>query len=114
MTIWTIIINITLKPIGWAIECRINGEDPFNNFAPSVGLIDFLQMPAGPGTRFDTMLFEGLDVIGGFVTEINVTSPTGIREIDKQFGTTDVFILQSIARVPDKYFAHLARRERPL
>jgi glutathione synthase len=29
----------------------------------------------------------GLDVIGGFVTEINVTSPTGVRELDKQFGT---------------------------
>ena len=34
------------------------------------------------------MLFVGLDVIGGFVTEINVTSPTGIRELDKQFGIT--------------------------
>jgi glutathione synthase/RimK-type ligase-like ATP-grasp enzyme len=34
------------------------------------------------------MLFVGLDVIGGFVTEINVTSPTGIREIDKQCGTS--------------------------
>jgi glutathione synthase len=32
------------------------------------------------------MIFVGLDVIGGFVTEINVTSPTGIRELDKQFG----------------------------
>ena len=32
------------------------------------------------------MLFVGLDVIGGFVTEINVTSPTGIRELDQQFG----------------------------
>ena len=31
------------------------------------------------------MMFVGLDVIGGFVTEINVTSPTGIRELDKQF-----------------------------
>jgi glutathione synthase len=31
------------------------------------------------------MLFVGLDVIGGTVTEINVTSPTGIRELDKQF-----------------------------
>ena len=29
----------------------------------------------------------GLDVIGSFVTEINVTSPTGVREIDQQFGT---------------------------
>jgi len=33
------------------------------------------------------MLFVGLDVIGGFVTEINVTSPTGIRQLDKQCGT---------------------------
>ena len=32
------------------------------------------------------MLFVGLDVIGGYVTEINVTSPTGVRELDKQFG----------------------------
>jgi len=49
-------------PTGWAIECRINGEDPFNNFVPSLGLVDFLQLPAGPGVRFDTMLFEGLDI----------------------------------------------------
>jgi glutathione synthase len=32
------------------------------------------------------MLFVGLDVIGDYVTEINVTSPTGIRELDQQFG----------------------------
>ena len=32
------------------------------------------------------MVFVGIDVIGGFVTEINVTSPTGIRELDGQFG----------------------------
>ena len=39
----------------------------------------------GPKLRDRGMLFVGLDVIGGFVTEINVTSPTGIRELDKQF-----------------------------
>jgi glutathione synthase len=32
------------------------------------------------------MLFVGLDVIGGFLTEVNVTSPTCIRELDAQFG----------------------------
>ena len=41
----------------------------------------------GPVLAARGMLFVGLDVIGGFVTEINVTSPTGVREIDKQFGT---------------------------
>ena len=41
----------------------------------------------GPTLRQRGMLFVGLDVIGGFVTEINVTSPTGVRELDKQFKT---------------------------
>jgi glutathione synthase len=40
----------------------------------------------GPALAAKGMLFVGLDVIGGFVTEINVTSPTGVRELDKQFG----------------------------
>lgn len=39
----------------------------------------------GPTLRERGMLFVGIDVIGGYVTEINVTSPTGIRELDKQF-----------------------------
>lgn len=41
----------------------------------------------GPTLRERGMLFVGLDVIGGYVTEINVTSPTGVRELDQQFGT---------------------------
>jgi glutathione synthase len=40
----------------------------------------------GPVLAERGMVFVGIDVIGGFVTEINVTSPTGIRELDKQFG----------------------------
>src|SRR5690606_8499853 len=40
----------------------------------------------GPTLRQRGMLFVGLDVIGGYVTEINVTSPTGVRELDKQYG----------------------------
>jgi glutathione synthase len=40
----------------------------------------------GPALRAAGMLFVGLDVIGGFVTEINVTSPTGVRELEQQFG----------------------------
>jgi glutathione synthase len=41
----------------------------------------------GPTLRDKGMLFVGLDVIGGYITEINVTSPTGVRELDKQFHT---------------------------
>ena len=48
----------------------------------------------GPPMRAAGMLFVGLDVIGGFVTEINVTSPTGVRELHQQFGVdaADLFM----------------------
>ncbi len=42
----------------------------------------------GPTLRAKGLMFVGLDVIGDYVTEINVTSPTCIREIDAQFGTS--------------------------
>lgn len=45
----------------------------------------WLSAQIGPTLAARGMLFVGLDVIGGFVTEINVTSPTGVRELDKQF-----------------------------
>ncbi len=45
----------------------------------------WLAAQIGPALRTAGMLFVGLDVIGGFVTEINVTSPTGVRELDQQF-----------------------------
>jgi glutathione synthase len=40
----------------------------------------------GPELRRRGMIFVGLDVIGDYLTEVNVTSPTCIRELDKQFG----------------------------
>ncbi len=46
----------------------------------------WLAAEIGPPLAERGMVFVGIDVIGGFVTEINVTSPTGIRELDSQFG----------------------------
>lgn len=40
-----------------------------------------------PNLRRDGLIFVGIDVIGGYLTEVNVTSPTGIREIDRLDGT---------------------------
>ncbi|RVU70331.1 MULTISPECIES: acetyl-CoA carboxylase biotin carboxylase subunit [Lactobacillus] len=48
-----------LKAKGHAIECRINAEDPENNFMPSVGKVDYLFLPIGnPGMRIDTALYQ--------------------------------------------------------
>ena len=46
----------------------------------------WLAAQIGPTLAEQGMVLVGIDVIGGFVTEINVTSPTGIRELDQQFG----------------------------
>ncbi|MDP1731785.1 MAG: glutathione synthase [Devosia sp.] len=46
----------------------------------------------GPALKARDMIFVGIDVIGGYLTEINVTSPTGIREV-KRFGGPDIAVL---------------------
>jgi acetyl-CoA carboxylase biotin carboxylase subunit len=50
------------EPKGWAIECRINAEDPYNNFSPSVGRITTLIMPSGPGVRVDSGVYSGCEI----------------------------------------------------
>jgi acetyl-CoA carboxylase biotin carboxylase subunit len=51
-----------VKLNGWAIECRINAEDPYNNFLPSIGVVDDITMPTGPGVRVDTGVYEGFEI----------------------------------------------------
>jgi acetyl-CoA carboxylase biotin carboxylase subunit len=52
--------DINLK--GWAIECRILAEDPYQNFMPSVGQITGLSIPTGHGIRVDSGVYFNLDI----------------------------------------------------
>ena len=47
---------------GHAIECRINAEDPYQNFKPSCGKIEMLHIPGGPWVRFDTAIYQGYEI----------------------------------------------------
>ncbi len=51
-----------LKKHGWAIECRINAEDPERNFLPSPGVVETYRPPGGFGVRLDTHLYQGYEL----------------------------------------------------
>ena len=52
--------DISMK--GWAIECRINAEDPYQYFMPSIGKITYMTLPTGPGVRVDTGVYPGFEI----------------------------------------------------
>jgi acetyl-CoA carboxylase, biotin carboxylase subunit len=51
-----------LRTRGHAIECRVNAEDPRNNFAPQAGTVSDVVFPGGPGIRIDTHLYAGASI----------------------------------------------------
>jgi acetyl-CoA carboxylase biotin carboxylase subunit len=51
-----------IAPKGHAIECRISAEDPYNSFLPSLGRVDWVEEPAGPGVRVDSSLYSGVEI----------------------------------------------------
>jgi glutathione synthase len=88
------IILIDGEPVPYALRRIPLPEDNRGNLAAgaraeSRPLNDrdrWLCAQIGPKLRDEGMIFVGLDVIGDYVTEINVTSPTGIRELNKKHG----------------------------
>ena len=82
------------EPVPFALQRMPGGDDHRGNLAAgaraeSRPLNDrdrWLCSVIGPKLKAAGMIFVGLDVIGDYVTEINVTSPTGIRELDKKHG----------------------------
>jgi len=59
-------LSVTMEEVtttGHAIECRINAEDPDNNFAPCPGNINFIHFPSGNGIRVDSGCYSGSDIL---------------------------------------------------
>ena len=69
---------------GWAMECRINAEDPAAGFRPSPGTITRWQAPGGPGVRLDTHACHGYRVPPNYdslVAKLLVYQPTRLQAI---------------------------------
>ncbi len=73
-----------VKIKGYAIECRINAEDPTKDFLANSGKITFLQLPGGPGVRVDTMLYDGYETspfYDSLMGKVVVHAPTRLSAI---------------------------------
>jgi len=101
------VLVIDGEPIPYALARMPSGSDHRGNLAaggkgvgrPLTERDRELVSRIGPALAARGMLFVGLDIIGSYVTEINVTSPTGIRELDQQFGLCIAdTLLDAIAR----------------
>ncbi|CAN5873918.1 acetyl-CoA carboxylase biotin carboxylase subunit [soil metagenome] len=71
---------------GHAIECRITSEDPFNGFLPSTGRIQLLEVPTGPGVRWDGGISPGYDVglfYDPMLAKLIVHAPTREEAIER-------------------------------
>jgi acetyl-CoA carboxylase biotin carboxylase subunit len=82
-----------------SIECRINAEDPYNNFRPSPGKITNLHLPGGHGVRLDTHVYSGYVIPPNYdsmIAKLIVTSQTREEAIDKMRRALDEFIIEGI------------------
>ncbi len=67
---------------GWAINCRINAEDPRANFVPSPGTVIRYHAPHGPGVRMDSALFSGCSVPEYYDSLIAKLATWGVNRSD--------------------------------
>ena len=86
-------------PRGHAIECRINAEDPFNNFAPSPGTIELWYAPGGKGVRVDTHVYSGYTVpphYDSMIAKLIVTASTRELAVIRMKRALGEFIIRGI------------------
>ena len=82
-----------------SIECRINAEDPSNNFRPSPGKITNLHLPGGHGVRVDTHVYGGYTISPNYdsmIAKIITTDRKRTEAINKMRRALDEFIIEGI------------------
>ena len=83
----------------YSIECRINAEDPFNDFMPNPGRIHNLHLPGGHGIRVDTHVYSGYVIPPNYdsmIAKLITTAQTREEAITKMERALDEFIIEGI------------------
>ena len=82
-----------------SIECRINAEDPYNDFRPSPGKITSFHAPGGHGVRLDTHVYAGYTIppfYDSMIAKLITTAQTRQEAIDKMKRALDEFVIEGI------------------
>ncbi len=88
-----------LKPLGHSIECRINAEDPANNFIPSPGEVTSVYQPGGPGTRVDTHIYGSYKIppfYDSLIAKLIVWGKDREEAINRMRRALDEFVVEGI------------------
>ncbi|WP_110927480.1 acetyl-CoA carboxylase biotin carboxylase subunit [Bacillus massiliglaciei] len=89
--------NVTFS--GWAIECRINAENPEKNFMPSAGRIKMYLPPGGYGVRVDSAAYPGYMIppyYDSMVAKLIVHAPTRNEAIEKMKRALGEFVIEGV------------------
>lgn len=90
-------VDITFN--GWAIECRINAENPYQNFMPSAGQIDMYLAPGGYGVRVDSQAYSGYMIppyYDSMIAKLITYAPTREEAINKMKRALDEFVIEGV------------------
>jgi acetyl-CoA carboxylase biotin carboxylase subunit len=82
-----------------SIECRINAEDPYNDFRPSPGKITVLHSPGGHGIRLDTHVYAGYTIPPNYdsmIAKLITTAQTREEAISKMKRALDEFVIEGV------------------
>ena len=82
-----------------AIECRINAEDPFNDFRPSPGLITNFHSPGGHGIRIDTHVYANYTIppfYDSMIAKLITVAQTREEAIEKMKRALDEFVIEGV------------------
>ena len=103
-----------IKIDGNAIECRINAENPYENFRPSCGTISMLHVPGGPWVRFDSAVYQGYTIppfYDSMIGKLIVYAKTREEALRKMRAALCELVIEGVEHNGDFQFELLGEKE---
>jgi len=88
-----------VKIRGYAIECRINAEDPKNNFIPTTGRVTAYYSPGGIGVRIDGNVYVGYTIptyYDSMLAKLTVRGRTWEETVDRMYRCLDEYVIRGV------------------